>query len=205
MRPKVPWVIRAIYLDSCNCDWGCPGQFGARPTHGNCEGSSVFHILKGRYGVVGLDRSNVASAYPWPGAVHEGQGKASFYVDDRSSPEQFDAISRILTGAAGGGPFAVYASTLDRFQAPRRAKIGFQAKSIRSRATIEGVGVLELEPMRSPVSGKVQRAIIELPGGFEFPKTEVTSLKEMVVADGYMGFHYSGTYGSFPETHWRGP
>jgi hypothetical protein len=27
-----------IFLDACNCDWGCPCQFNAKPTHGNCEG-----------------------------------------------------------------------------------------------------------------------------------------------------------------------
>jgi hypothetical protein len=46
-RPK--WEIHAYFLDACNCDWGCPCQFNAKPTHGNCEGVAGYHILNGTY------------------------------------------------------------------------------------------------------------------------------------------------------------
>lgn len=203
-KPKKSWTLRALYLDSCNCDWGCPCQFGARPTHGNCEGLSVIHVVKGDYRGIALDGLNFAAVYSWPGPVHEGHGRASFYVDARSSPEQFEALSKIVTGQARGGPFEVYSRTLDGFQEPRRAKISFQAKEIQSRAKIERVGSVELEPMRNPVTGEVHRAIIELPGGWETGRTEVASIKELVVSDGYLGFRYGGTYGSFSRTHWKG-
>jgi hypothetical protein len=205
MPPDFAWKIEALYLDSCNCDWGCPCQFGARPTHGNCEGLSVFHVIRGSYGSVALRNLNLAAAYSWPGPIHKGHGRASFYIDDRASPEQFEALARIVTGQARGGPFEVYASTLDHFQAPRRARIGFQAKAARSRASVTGVASVELEPMRDPATGKIHRAIIELPGGWETNRTEVTSIKELMVKDGYLGFQYSGTYGSFSRTKWKGP
>jgi hypothetical protein len=51
MRPQTSpklnnarWHLRGLYLDSCNCDWGCPCQFNAKPTHGNCEGLFGVHI-----------------------------------------------------------------------------------------------------------------------------------------------------------------
>jgi hypothetical protein len=205
MPAKVGWKVEALYLDSCNCDWGCPCQFGARPTHGNCEGVSVVHVTHGHYGLVVLDNLNFAAAYSWPGPIHEGHGRASFYIDERASPPRFEALANIITGKAPGGPFEVYASTLDDFQAPRKARIGFQSKSIRSRATIDGVGEVELEPMRNPATGEVHRAIIELPGGWETGRTEVSSIKQMHVDDGYLAFRYSGTYGSFSRTRWKGP
>ncbi len=83
--------------------------------------------------------------------------------------------------------------------------IGFQAKDVRSRARIDGVGAVELEPMRNPSTGKIHRAIIELPGGWETGRTEVSSVKELVVDDGYLAFRYTGTYGSFSNTQWKGP
>jgi len=205
MPAETAWKVEALYLDSCNCDWGCPCQFGARPTHGNCEGLSVIHVTRGNYGRVPLANLNFAAAYSWPGPIHEGHGRASFYIDDRASAEQFEALAKILTGQAPGGPFEVYASTLDESQAPRRARIAFQSKAARSRASIDGVGKLELEPMRNPVTGKIHRAIIELPGGWETGRTEVTSIKELTVSDRYLGFQYSGTYGSFSRTKWKGP
>ncbi|MDQ3853186.1 MAG: DUF1326 domain-containing protein [Thermoproteota archaeon] len=47
MRTKTKWQTEVYYPDSCNCDWGCPCQFNAKPTHGNCEGVAGIHIIKG--------------------------------------------------------------------------------------------------------------------------------------------------------------
>ena len=49
-KAKPNWKIHAYYLDACNCDWGYPCQFNAKPTHGNCEGLSGIHIIDGNYG-----------------------------------------------------------------------------------------------------------------------------------------------------------
>jgi len=59
--------------------------------------------------------------------------------------------------------------------------------------------------MRNPVTGKIHRAIIELPTGFESTRMEVSSLEKLIVNDGYLNFKYTGTYGSFQETVWKGP
>ncbi len=32
------WRIRGSIIGSCNCDWGCPCNFDARPSQGRCEG-----------------------------------------------------------------------------------------------------------------------------------------------------------------------
>jgi hypothetical protein len=31
------WHLQGRELVNCNCDYGCPCQFAAPPTHGNCE------------------------------------------------------------------------------------------------------------------------------------------------------------------------
>ena len=31
------WMIRGVEYGNCNCDYGCPCQFGSPTTHGNCE------------------------------------------------------------------------------------------------------------------------------------------------------------------------
>lgn len=55
---RTKWHLCGLYLDSCNCDWGCPCQFNARPTHGSCEGLFGIHIKDGNYGNVKLDTLN---------------------------------------------------------------------------------------------------------------------------------------------------
>ena len=98
-QPK--WEIHAYFLDACNCDWGCPCQFNAKPTHGNCEGVAGYHIANGSYDSssrIKLDGFNMALIASWPGPIHEGHGKASYYIDNRTNEEQFEALSNIITG-----------------------------------------------------------------------------------------------------------
>jgi hypothetical protein len=222
------WKIHAYFLDACNCDWGCPCQFNANPTHGNCEGISGYHIVSGSYGSddVKLNGLNMALIASWPGPIHEGHGKASYYIDNRADEKQFEALSNIITGKAGGGPFAVYASTIEEFQEPKRASVKFQTKDIRSRVAVFAVEIRGghkekrrgqqstkedtiaeawLEPIRNPVTGKVHRAIIEIPEGFESSRMDQASIKKLVANDGYLDFRYEGTYGSFSENVWKGP
>lgn len=205
MKPKTKWQMGVYFLDSCNCDWGCPCQFNARPTHGNCDGIMGFHIIKGNYGNVKFAGLNMGWIGSWPGPVHEGHGKISCYIDERASDDQFEALSKIITGAAGGGPFAVYGSMADTIQEPRRAKITFQAKGLHSRVKVGGIAEAWLEPIRNPVTGEIHRAIIELPGGFEATRMDMSSTKTIVANDGFLDFRYSGTYGSFQKVTWKGP
>ena len=219
-QKKPAWKVHAYFLDACNCDWGCPCQFNAKPTHGNCEGVAGYHIVTGSYGTnVKLDGLNMALIASWPGPIHEGHGKASFYIDNRADEKQFEALSNIITGRAGGGPFVVYASTIEELQEPKRASIKFQTKDIRSRVSVFGgredgkqskqsqdiIAEAWLEPIRNPVTGKVHRAIIELPEGFESSRMDQTSIKTLVANDGDLKFQYEGTYGSFSENTWKGP
>jgi hypothetical protein len=232
---KRKWKMHAYFLDACNCDWGCPCQFNAKPTHGNCEGVAGYHILNGSYdNSIKLDGFNMALIASWPGPIHEGHGKASFYIDNRTDGEQFEALSNIITGKAGGGPFALYASTIEEFQEPKRAIVKFQTKDIRSHVVVFGgrgenddrkkrttrrggggggekqskdniIAEAWLEPIRNPVTGRVHRAIIEIPEGFESNRMDQASMKKLVADDGYLSFRYEGTYGSFSENVWKGP
>jgi hypothetical protein len=205
---KTKWQTHVYYLDSCNCDWGCPCQFNARPTHGNCEGVSGIHIIKGNYGNIRVDGLNMAWIASWPGPIHEGHGRGSFYIDRRANEEQFHALSRILMGRAGGGPFVVYGSVMDVIEEPERAHITFQSKGLRSRVKIDQddktVGEGWLEPMTNPVTGKAHRAIIELPEGFEATRMDMSSTKTVMANNALLKFQYAGTYGSFQETVWNG-
>src|SRR5262245_43327597 len=40
----VGWEIKGREFGNCNCDYGCPCQFNALPTHGHCRGLAVFDI-----------------------------------------------------------------------------------------------------------------------------------------------------------------
>lgn len=207
---KTKWKLHVYYLDACNCDWGCPCQFNANPTYDTCEGLSGIHIINGNYANVKLDGLNMAFIGSWPGPLHEGHGKASYFIDYRSDDRQFEALSNIITGKSGGaGPFSLYASIIEEYNEPVRSRITFQSKGTSSRLMVgKNKDNLQidawLEPIRNPVTHKIHRAIIELPEGFEATRMEQASTKKLEVNNSLINFSYTGTYGSFSENVWKG-
>jgi hypothetical protein len=204
VEQKTQWKVRVYFLDACNCDWGCPCQFNAKPTHGNCDGFSVLHILDGHYEDIDLAGLDFLWAGSWPGPVHKGHGKMVYYVDDRANKKQVEALSQIVSGKVGG-PFAVYAGMSDEVVGPKIARINFSPNGIDSQVKIEGVVEVMLEPIRNPVTGQIHRAIIELPSGFEASRMDQASTRRLKVNDDLIRFEYSGSYASFQETGWQGP
>ena len=46
------WHLNGTIVIACNCDYGCPCNFNARPSHGKCEGGWVWVIEDGEIGGV---------------------------------------------------------------------------------------------------------------------------------------------------------
>ena len=86
------WRLNGRVLVACNCDWGCPCNFNARPTTGKCEGGWTWHVEQGSYGTVMLDGLNFSVYAKWPGAIHEGNGEALILIDERADALQRKAI-----------------------------------------------------------------------------------------------------------------
>jgi hypothetical protein len=68
------WEIKGREFGNCNCDYGCPCQFNALPTH--CRGLAVFDIEQGFHGTTQLDGLRCAGIFRWPGPIHEAKAKA---------------------------------------------------------------------------------------------------------------------------------
>ena len=98
MAVSVEWEVKATEFANCNCSYGCPCQFGASPTHGNCRYVAGYQIEQGHFGDVKLDGLRAVSFGIWPGAIHEGNGTMQVVIDERADTQQRDALARILTG-----------------------------------------------------------------------------------------------------------
>ena len=73
----VKWTIHAREFVNCNCAYGCPCQFNALPTYGNCQAVAAMQIDKGHHGDTSLDGLKFVGIFRWPGAIHEGKGEAA--------------------------------------------------------------------------------------------------------------------------------
>jgi len=100
----VDWYIEGRQFGNCNCDYGCPCQFEALPTKGNCEGFEVLEIDKGHFGDVRLDGLRYAMLYAWPGPIFEGKGALQAIIDERADPAQREALETVLHGRETEAP-----------------------------------------------------------------------------------------------------
>lgn len=60
------WRMKGKYVKNCNCAFGCPCGFNARPTYGHCEGMAGMRIDEGFFGDVRLDGLRWAGTNHWP-------------------------------------------------------------------------------------------------------------------------------------------
>ena len=192
---------------NCNCAYGCPCQFNALPTHGNCQATGAILIESGHYGDVSLDGTRIAFVFAWPGPVHEGQGQCLPIVDESATEEQRAALLTIMSGE-DSEPFAtsfnVYASTMETVYDPVFTKIeaDIDVEERKGRIKVEGYIDTVGEPIRNPVSGDIHRARIDLPHGFEYFVAEVGSASSTV--RGPITLDLKDSYGQFVNMHMNG-
>ncbi|MBZ0253558.1 MAG: DUF1326 domain-containing protein [Candidatus Methylomirabilis sp.] len=194
-KSRVKWSIEADYVQACNCDAGCPCEFQAPPTLGYCEGMGAWKIRKGAYGAVDLAGLCFGFAAHWPKPLHEGGGTGAFFLDDRASPKQRDALERIVTGAAGGMPFEVLLQTFSKTHAPREVPFVFEGKGRTRSVRMGDAVVVGVEPIRNPVTGATEDVAIDHKTGFVFQKADVVLAREMTVAAGDLRFSWPGKGG----------
>ena len=106
------WKLKGTVLVGCNCDYGCPCNFNAPPSHGECEGGWVWHIEAGTYDDVDLAGMTLGLFADWPGAIHEGNGKATAFYDGRADDRQSEALEALLRGGEGG-PWGIFINTYE--------------------------------------------------------------------------------------------
>jgi hypothetical protein len=200
------WHIKGDYVLACNCDYGCPCNFNARPTMGYCQGVIGFQVADGAYGEVRLDNVKAFIAAKWPGAIHEGNGVAAIYIDEAATPEQREGLLKIMTGEAGGPPFGILAGTFSHFLEPRFVSIDLELAGQDTQLAIDGRIKVGFQPILNPVTKAEAYPKVVLPEGFIFKEGEQYSLKEFWVSDGpELSFTHPGKVGELAKVSWSGP
>jgi len=197
------WRLRGDQVQACNCDWGCPCNFNARPSRGNCEGAWVWHIREGEVDGLDLAGCTVALACRWPGAIHEGNGTGLPIIDASASEQQREALLTLLSGSLGG-PWRIIAATLSTVLAPRF--VAFETR-IAGPDTVVRAGdllAMEFEVLRNPVSGAALHPEVVKPEGFVNKRSGIGRSKRFRVGGG-IDYDWSGQDAEWAEFEYRGP
>ncbi len=98
------YSIDGTLLEACSCNAPCPCWIGDDPDGGTCDAFIAYHIDRGQ--IRGVDVAGLAlvGVSQIPGNVLAGNWRAVFYVDDKATPEQRQALLDVFTGQLGGAP-----------------------------------------------------------------------------------------------------
>ncbi len=188
------WRLNGNVLIACNCDFGCPCNFNARPSKGHCEGGWIWVIEQGHVDDVKVDGLGVALFADWPAAIHEGGGQAACYIDERASAPQRAALTSVLRGELGG-PWGIFIKTYE-LAGPEPARFDVTMAEHGSRATIGAVAELELQTIRNPVTQAEVHPEVVLPQGLVVKRGSMAASKVFRV-EGGVRYDHSGQYAAF--------
>lgn len=188
------WGITGDVLIACNCDWGCPCNFNAPPSRGHCEGGWIRLIEKGHVADVHLDGLGVALFARWPGAIHEGGGRAVCYLDQRADAAQRASLMSVLRGEIGG-PWSIFSTTYE-LSPPEIVEFDIRLAEYGTSARIGRVVELELQTLRNPVTQAEVHPEIVLPEGLVVKRGSLAASKVFRVGD-RLGYDHSGQYAAF--------
>jgi len=198
------WMLRGVEYANCNCNWGCPCQFGAPTTHGNCEAVVAGHVEEGNFNETKLDGLDWALLLHWPGEIADGNGTEQAIIDERADPAQREGLRKILHGestTSGMTHFFVYNSTmssvLETLYAPIELSIDVDGRTARVKIgdLVESVGT----PIISAFDGSATRSRINLPNGFEYTYAEMGNGTTKARAG--IELDFADTYGQFNVLH----
>ncbi len=181
-------------LIACNCDWGCPCNFNARPSKGFCEGGWIWMIDKGQAAGVDVSGLGLGVFAKWPGAIHDGGGRATCYIDERADAAQRAALTRVIHGEFGG-PWGVFIRTYE-LAPPVPVRFDVNLAQHASRARIGDVVELEFQKIRNPVTKAEVHPEMVLPEGLVVKRGTLAASNVFRVKN-ELAYDHSGQYAAF--------
>jgi hypothetical protein len=183
------WSLKGTVLVACNCDYGCPCNYNARPSTGKCEGGWMWVVDKGVYDDVELDGLALCVFANWPGAIHEGDGVAVAFIEENANEEQRAALTRLVRGE-DGGPWAIFINTY-ALDGPHAVPFIVGLAEHRSTLSIPGAVELAMAPIANPVTGAEVHPGTRLPEGLVFKEGYYATSTVFTVRNGAVSYDHS--------------
>ncbi len=197
MSASSKWRYTTEIIAACSCDWGCPCNFNARPTHGYCNGTYAMNIRQGHLDGVDLKGTRFVWAGAWPKAIHEGGGTCKIIIDEGASSKQKAAVEGIIKGQYGGLPWSIFSNTIDDWLPVSYVPIEWEFDGINSRYKAGTEAQASLTSYRNPITGAEASAQILLPDGIVTKEINVTATKTFAIFTKGLKYAEPGHYGFY--------
>jgi len=151
----MPWKITADYFENCNCDVICPciATPDLRADYERCHAPMISRIVEGTFDGVRLDGLAFVILIDAPQVMSQGNWRVGYYLDERATGEQREALEAIVTGRAGGPPSFI-ASMRGEHLGVKWVPIEFEGEGKRWKANVPGLLDFEVEGVVTAESGE---------------------------------------------------
>ena len=153
---REPWHIKGELVLSCNCTVFCPCVLSLGkhpPTEGYCQTWGGVRIDDGKFGDVGLSGVNLGLIIEIPGQMSRGNWSAGVYIDNAADIYQVKALTRIMTGQAGGTTHLL-SILVGRFLGVWQEDVRYEIEGATRRFTIPKIIDGEIAPVAGKEAGQ---------------------------------------------------
>ena len=133
----MPYNLEGRLLEVCTCGEQCPCQPSGMSDGGTCTAVNAWHIDRGAIDGADVSGLTLVALSRVHGHVLDGH-PVVFYVDDRATALQQEALLNVWTGKLGG-PVADFAQLMGEVAGVERSAIAFEVR--------EGKGSLKVGKM----------------------------------------------------------
>ena len=202
----VEWSMQGFEFGNCNCAVGCPCQFNALPTHGNCRAHTFVQIDQGKFGDVPLDGLRWGIFGQWPGPIHLGNGTFQVIVDERADAKQRAALEAVAQGREtdpGKLIWQVFSTTVTKTLPTlfKTIDLTIDLKARTAQVKVPDLIESSAASIKNSMTGADHRARVTLPTGFEFTEAEFVSGKAKTTS-GPIELSFDNTHAHLAAIHW---
>jgi hypothetical protein len=199
--PHPGWSASGLLFENCNCTVICPGHthFSQNCTEERCIGFWALRVDEGRWGDVSLVGARAVVAYDSPQRMIDGGWREALYLEGDASPEQRQAMERILDGSAGG-PWEVLARFVTERLPTRVASIRIDDLESLKRVAVDGLLEGEVEAIR----GRDRGQPVTLRNMFNqiHAPDQVVARGSSRIEDGVLSTRNEGSHGLWSRFSW---
>jgi hypothetical protein len=202
---REPWHIKGELILSCNCTVFCPCVLSLGkhpPTEGYCQTWGGIRIDDGKFGEVGLSGINMGLIIEIPGQMSRGNWSAGVYIDNAADIYQVKALTRIMTGQAGGTTHLL-SILVGRFLGVWQDEVRYETDGAVRRFSIPKIIDGEIAPVAGKAAG--QHTTIENSQYWIGPQIIVAqALKSRFRGHG-RNWDFKGRSAEICALDWKGP
>lgn len=205
MASREAWHIKGELMLSCNCTVFCPCVLSLGkhpPTEGYCQTWGGVRIDDGRFGDVDLTGLNMGLVIEIPGQMSRGNWAAGVYISNEASVYQVKALTRIMTGQAGG-PTHLLSILVGRFLGVWQEDVRYEVDGDIRRFTIPKIIEGELVPIPGKEKGKY--TTIENSQYWIGPQIIVAQAQKSRFRAHGRNWDFKGRSAEIVALDWRGP